>query len=73
VIRSAAVRRNEARADLNPVTGDGDYRRLLDSGFSIIGLRPMISPRNDHAKRFELRMMPAAMIVNMLESIHAAL
>jgi hypothetical protein len=39
-------RRSEAQA--NP---ESSNRRqgLLDSGFSIIGLRPMISPRNDHA------------------------
>jgi hypothetical protein len=39
-----------ALANPKPVTGDDHRRRLLDSGFSIIGLRPLISPRNDHAK-----------------------
>jgi hypothetical protein len=39
-------RRSEAQA--NPESSN-PQQRLLDSGFSIIGLRPMISPRDDHA------------------------
>jgi hypothetical protein len=39
-------RRSEAQA--NPESSN-PQQRLLDSGFTIIGLRPMISPRNDHA------------------------
>jgi hypothetical protein len=38
------------------------WRGLLGSGFSIIGLRPMISPRNDHAyeSNFEITALDSA-------------
>jgi hypothetical protein len=63
---------SEAPANPNPVTCDGDYRRLLDSGFSIVGPSAHDPAPESSRKRFELRVMTAAMIVKVLESIDAA-